>query len=171
MMSRSSPGIAIMISVIGCILLVLPWVLRGQAQTRAERLARMRTFSEATCTLKDIVWGDPNPKSGKTRFSVDYQVHVPGQAGTFLASGFSWEGAEVANADAAWRKHELLPGKRVPCWYNPADPTDALLVQARAERPPSVSLGLLLGLSAVGLLFVGAGIGTLRTKKRGAGDD
>ncbi|MDI3285581.1 DUF3592 domain-containing protein [Polyangium sp. 15x6] len=169
-MSRSSPGIAIMITVIGSILLVLPWVLRSQAEARAERLARMRTFSEATCTLEDIVWGDPNPKSGKTRVSVDYRVHVPGQAGTFVASGFSWEGMEVDNAVAAAKKLELLPGKRVPCWYDPAEPTDALLVQARAERPPSVSLGLMLGLSAVGLLFAGAGIGTLRTKKRGAGD-
>ncbi|MDI1483477.1 DUF3592 domain-containing protein [Polyangium sp. y55x31] len=175
LMSRSSQVmLAVMMIVIGCILLGLPWMIRSQAQTRAERLARMRTFSEATCTIKDIVWGEPDPEYGTTRVSVDYQVHVPGQTGTYIASGVSWEGTTLASGDADWRKRELLPGKRVPCWYDPADPTEALLIKANAEVPPPMGIGLLLGLSAAGLLFAWAGIATLRTKKRlalGGNDD
>ncbi|MDC0744465.1 DUF3592 domain-containing protein [Polyangium mundeleinium] len=167
LMSRSSQGmLAVVLTVFGCVALGMPWVLRSQAEARAERFARMRTFSEATCTIKDIAWGEPDPEYGRTRVSVDYQVHVPGQEGTFVASGFSWQGTDVDNGVAASMKRELLLNKRVPCWYDPADPTNAVLVQARGEAPPPMSVWLLLGMSAVGLLFAGAGIATLRTKKR-----
>ncbi|MDI1444107.1 DUF3592 domain-containing protein [Polyangium sp. 6x1] len=175
LMSQGSQGmLAVGMIVIGCFLLGLPWWARSGAEERAERLARMRSFSEATCTIKDIVWGEPDPEYGTTRVSADYQVHVPGQEKTFLASGVSWEGNEIDNITAASKKQELLLNKRVPCWYDPADPTNALLMQARATTPPPMSNGVFVGLSVVGLLFVVAGIATLRTKKRlalGGGDD
>jgi hypothetical protein len=148
----------------GFIAVAAPWMARSSTLSAAEVRRRQMSFVEATCAIVSASWGDPDEDGGRS-VGLDYDVLVDGKK--HRAGRYSPDGNYIASSiDVFSVERELRVGRVLPCWYDPADPTNALLVRATSPIGPPMDLGVAAGISAVGLLIVAGGIAMARSKKR-----
>lgn len=134
---------------IGCLLL---WWLVGGLAWRDWRIAH--DYREAQCEILDLRMGPTRFKTSKSFFGkrrtasaqpiFAFRFEVDGKMVT--ASGYdSLDGRDAKSADYS----RFRIGEKYPCWYDPADPSKAVLV--RTWRPSRYWAAVI----PLGMIFMG----------------
>jgi hypothetical protein len=117
-------------------------------------------YVQGECRILDKRLGESSDSDGTTyRAEFDYEIMVNDQP--HRAHDLDTWGAYGSHDDAQADIRRFLVGETYPCWYDPADPRQAVLTRR-------VSWFHLFGL--IPLLFLGLGLGELihTLRKRGA---
>jgi hypothetical protein len=127
-------------------LLVVGYAWYG-ARELARRIEREGVYVAAACTITEVT------KEGDSEdgvyFSLRYRVPADGE---YYGTKYKARGNTVDSDDALER--ELRPGSSHRCWYDPDDPSQAVLVRSSVGDDSAVAwvVGLTFGL---GMLLTG----------------
>lgn len=118
----------------------------------------LNEYRETTCTVlaKDVITGTTRRK-GKTRTNYRPELSIRYEIDGKVYEARTYDRSRVSSGSKSSVEHTLAQyeiGKQYPCWYDPADPSAAVV-----HKGIPFSGWLFTGIGVIGMLFGLAGLG------------